>query len=215
MTSATVAKATTLPRKSTNTVQNLFKRQVGAWVDKGGKWLKVIPGRDDASRRKVAAEFFRFVRAYLAVVSSGCEDPGDLGVECQEIESFLERKRKDGEIPMSAVIASFESCPADVFVQTLALLMWAGHVKSLQTLNGYKVSFAVVVRAYAENQRRRTSRPANRVCFTLHCHLYSMLRDPLRRECGGVVSFVAEFFFANCNGHVFVRMVCLCAIVAW
>lgn len=49
-------------------------------------------------------------------------------------------------------------------MQTLALLMWASHIKSLKGLNGYKTSFFMVVRAYAEHQMRKNSEPQDKEC---------------------------------------------------
>lgn len=108
MTASRMAAPSVRPSRGTVAVQNIFKRKVADWVDKSGEWWQVLGERDDPSRRTIAATFHRFVRAYLAIVSSGCEEPGDMGASCQQIVDGLHSSRRDGEIPMSAVISSFQ-----------------------------------------------------------------------------------------------------------
>lgn len=162
MTAAQRAKAAVQPSMLRTVVECQTHTTVVKWDDEGGRWWRTFPVRLEKTQQGLGSTLYRFVTAYIAAVVSGCEDPGDLGASCKAIADDL--KRPDGgEVPMSAVISSFQKCPANLFFNTLALLKWAGHVKKLSTLHKYKFAVMWAVKSLIADQARNIANPANRV----------------------------------------------------
>lgn len=163
MTASSVAHVSAQPDRLATCVENALHCDIPPWVDADGQWWRVVPARYQQTRMNLGRTFHRFVRAYCAAVVSGADGEDTLGRSCRQVKSFLEESREAGSVPMSAVIKSFKLCPGDVFLHTLALLKWVGHVKCLKSLEMYKYACMMYVKAYIAHQCRVVAAPADKV----------------------------------------------------
>lgn len=163
MTSTQVAKDAVQPSMLQTIVESQFHTDIAKWIDEGGCWWRTFPARVEKTQKGIGATFYRFVTAYIAAVLSGCDEPGEYGKSCKAIRSKLEG-HPEGEVPMSAVIKTFQDCPALLFSNTLALLKWSGHVKKLATLHQYKFALMLAVKCFTVDQCRNVANPSDRVC---------------------------------------------------
>lgn len=146
--------------------QNTVQRAIARWNDDGGMWWEVCAGRVDSQRRTLGRDFHRFVNAYLAALLSSRDETDAMSSEVEDIIAGLQASVRDGKVPMSAIIRSFADCPGDVFIHTLEILNWAGHIGAFTTLTHYKLAHVTVVKMFIAQAGRRSGRVMSEVCTT-------------------------------------------------
>jgi len=153
------------------------------WDDQG-QWWHIFPARAMASKRGFARTFHRIATAYIAAARSGADHgDADMGPACKGVLRTLDERRVGGKVSMSAIIHSFEHCPADLFSDTLTLLRWVGHMKSLNTLQPYKYACMLAVKAYVNHQCRKVAHPSEKVGMQSHSCVCRVLKGRFVREC--------------------------------
>lgn len=169
LTATNLAHASTHKGRLETIVENEFHSDIAEWDDAGGDWWRVLPARYERTQKALAQTFHTFVRAYSVAIVSGADREDTLGASCRQLLAMLEERRVGGRVPISAFIVSFQRCPGDVFVHTLALLKWAGHVKSPGTLGMYKYANLMAVKCYTAHQCRKVADPADKVGLRVSC----------------------------------------------